>query len=229
MSKNLTKKATEGPVSRRLSRILKEFTTNNLVLLLVGGALTSLVVPYINSKRLTEETRLKKAMDIVSHKSEFNSQFNSLQTALTTFYYDNRRRLAERPDEWNLADFRAEQVRFNKEMNTRYAEFDKQAWWWYGDVLQEAYVLRLTRPENFKRLGEVTDAYGRNAGDSVGAISDFWHKVVSPEYDPKVEYEAEKANKIGKAELWNETDKRLSPLFDARRDLTDRMVDAFIE
>jgi len=106
---------TPKPKSGRLGRIVKEFTTNNLVLLLVGGALTSLVVPYVNSKRLTEETKLKKAMEIVSHKTEFNSQLNTLQTALTTFYYDNRRRLAERPVEWKLSDFRAEQVQFNKD------------------------------------------------------------------------------------------------------------------
>jgi len=93
--------------------------------------------------------------------------------------------------------------------------------------LQEASLLRLT--QRFNSLSEVTDAYGANVGASVGALSDFWHKVVSPQYDPKVEYELERANKKAPAELWTDTDKKLGELSKARRDLTDKMVHAFME
>jgi hypothetical protein len=231
MSKNSEEGGSEESGRGRLNGFLKEFTSNKLVLLMVGAALTGLVVPYINSKRLTEEIRLKKALEIANHNLEFNRGFNSLKTALTTFYFDNRRRVEARPDEWNSADFRAEQVRFNKEMNTQYAEFDKQTWFWYRGVLQEAQILGLipNNSWNYERFKCVAAAYDKNVGDSVGALGDFWHNIVSPHYDPKVEYEAEKSGQRIRAELWNKTDATLKPLFEARSKLVDEMADLFTE
>jgi hypothetical protein len=206
----------EGSAKRQQQAILSDSLRHPLVLLLVGSLLTALVIPYINARsnraNLIREARLKKAIEIINRSSEFNSQLNSLGTALGVFHFDNVR--AKTP----LPECREAQKTLNMDMNARYLEFEKRSWWWYGDLLQEAVVLELASPTDLQRLGTDVNEYGANVGQSVGTLSDLWHALVSPDYDPN-------DKKISK--LIDDTNQKLADLFESRRKLTERLVQHF--
>src|SRR5215207_1758689 len=81
-----TAKESESPSIKEVSAILK----HPLVLLVIGATITSLLVPYLNAKvnrnEILQEARLKKAIEIGEHNTEFNSKFNTLKTMLESFH-----------------------------------------------------------------------------------------------------------------------------------------------
>jgi heme exporter protein D len=93
------KQAEEGdsPSGQKSLRELLEILRHPFVLLIIGATMTSLIVPYLNSKinrnQLLQEARLKKAVEIREHNTEFSSKLNALKTMLETFHNMNVRRL----------------------------------------------------------------------------------------------------------------------------------------
>ena len=74
----------------RSSGTLLEILRHPLALLIIGATITSLLVPYLNSRvnrnELLQEAKLKKASEIREHVIEFNSELNALETMLELFH-----------------------------------------------------------------------------------------------------------------------------------------------
>lgn len=164
------------------------FLRHPLFLLLAGvfatALATAVLVPWISSRanrnNLLQEARLKKAIEIRNKSTTINGQLNTLFTRLGMFHQDNIRLKPPSPE------LRRVQAKLADDMNNRYLEFDKEAWWWYKDIYEEARLLEVLPPEGTERsrkLRKDLDQYAENIRKSVTAIGVFWHACVAQNYD----------------------------------------------
>jgi len=194
-----------------------------LVLLVIGATITSLLVPYLNAKvnrnEILQEARLKKAIEIGEHNTEFNSKFNTLKTMLESFHKRSVR-LQLKP-----AEFREAKSKFLDEFSKRYLDLDEKAWWWYPALEREASVLRLTSRSELQTLDTELKEYGDNLNKSFGALRPLWQALTSYDYDPT---DKEYMNKVDKiiADV-NDPNNGLPPLFQARNILIERIAGHF--
>lgn len=188
-----------------------------LLLLIIGSLLGSFLIPYVSSltgrKQLLQEARLKKALEILHNNSQVNSQLNVLRSRLGIFHQDNIR-LKPSP-----AELKQRQDRLAEDVNARYLEFDKVAWWWHKDLYQEAIILEIAPPDGSRKLGDDLAAYGDNVTKSVGALGEFWHACISKDY------EFEDGGRV--TQIQKEMDRRMGELYAAREKLVSDVVRDF--
>ena len=158
-------------------RVLK----HPLFLMVVGSIIGSFLIPWVSHKtdrnRALREARLKKSVEIVNHNTQTLSQLNALVTRLGIFHKDNIRL---KPSPAKLDELQDELA---KDMNSRYAEFEKTGWWWYRSLNDEAVILEIVPPSGSDKLRKDVNAYGENIAQTVTSFNDFWHKCLSKEYD----------------------------------------------
>jgi hypothetical protein len=199
--------------SRGILGVLK----HPLFLLVVGSVIGSFLIPWISQKndksRVLREARLKKEVEIVANNVRTVSQLNSLVTRLGIFHKDNVR-LKPSP-----AKLEALQDKLADDMNRDYAEFEKNGWWWYRSLSDEAMILQIVPPSGSEKLKNDIDAYGANITQTVAAFNDFWHKCLSKEYD------FEENGKT--SEIQKQMNQRLSQLANERVSLVNNLVQDF--
>jgi hypothetical protein len=153
-----------------------------LTVLLLGTALSSLLIPYfsgrIDNEKLIREARLKKAMEIIGDNTETERNLNKLLTTLEVFHKDNSGPAAR------LTDYKKEQKELRRIMIERYLEFDKQAWWWYSQINVEAKILDIASPQELERLHQISNEYGENLKTSTAAVDDLWNAFLRETYKP---------------------------------------------
>jgi hypothetical protein len=188
-----------------------------LTLLIIGSLLGSFLIPYINSlsnrRQLLREARLKKVLEILHNNSGIKSQLNVMRTRLGMFHQDN---LRQKPSPTEL---KQRQDKLAEDINERYLEFDKVAWWWHKDLYQEAIILEITTPDGSQKLAASLSEYGKNVEESVNALNVFWAACLSRDYDWK---ESEKVIQIVK-----EMDKKWADLDSRREKLVSDIVRDF--
>ena len=152
-----------------------------LLLLVVGSVIGSFLIPWISHKtdrsRVLREARLKKKVEITNKNTETISKLHLLVTRLGIFHKDNTRL---KPSPAKLAVL---QDKLGEDMNDLYADFQKEGWWWYRSLNDEAVILEIVPPGGFDKLRNDVDAYEKNITDTVAAFNAFWHKCLSKEYD----------------------------------------------
>jgi hypothetical protein len=208
------------PPSAQTIRLLVEIPKHPFVLLVLGAIITSLLIPYLNSKvtrsQLLQEARLKKATEIGDRNMEFSSKFNALKTMLESFHRRSVR-LRLPPSE-----FKETHSRFVDDFYKRYLELDEKAWWWYPAVEREASVLHLVSETEQQTLSTDCKAYGDNLNESFNILRPLWQAMTSNDYNPSDKNSAEKVEKIIK-----EANDQLPKLFQARNDLMERIARHF--
>ena len=209
-------------VSRSSESIVKqvgEVLRHPFVLLLIGALTTSLLVPYLNSKvnrnQLLREARLKKAIEIGNHNTEFNSRFNALKTMLESFHNQNVRLRLE------PAELRQAQLKFRDDFTKRYLDLDEIAWWWHPDIEREASVLGLIPSDELQELDRDLKEYGNNVNKSFNVLRPLWQELTSRDYNPNDLKSSDKVKKIV-AET-----QALNPLFEERSILIGRITKHF--
>jgi hypothetical protein len=105
------------------------------------------------------------------------------------------------------------------DMNAHYAEFEKNGWWWYRSLNDEAVILEIVPPGGSDKLGTDINAYADNVSQTVAAFGDFWHKCLSKEYD----FEENGAT----TQIQNKMNERLQQLATARVGLVNTLVHDF--
>ncbi|HKF57007.1 MAG TPA: hypothetical protein VKJ45_16230 [Blastocatellia bacterium] len=159
---------------------LRETLKHPVFLLMLGSALTYLVVPVVtsevNRRQALRELRLKKASEIGANHTEFNSKFNVLRAVLETFH-DNQ--VDAKP---TREEFKAAQKELVKEFNARRFELAEKEWWWYRDLQRETTINKLVPPEMMDEFNRYIDQYKKNVSDSHDAIKELWTVLKSPEY-----------------------------------------------
>ncbi len=186
--------AESNPPSRKVLKQLAEVLNHPFVLLVIGAITTSLLVPYLNSKmnrsQLLREARLRRAIEIGTHNTEFNSKLNALKTMLESFHRQNVR-LQLQP-----AELRAAQLRFRDDFTKRYLELDEKAWWWYSDLQREAAILGLTSTRDPETLRDALEKYARNANQSVSTLRPLWQALTSQDYNPNDQASRDRVERI---------------------------------
>jgi len=159
-----------------------QFLRHPLVLLLIGTALSSWLIPYFSARldheKLLREARLKKATEIVADNKETERNLNRLLTTLEIFHKDNSGSATR------SANYKKEQSELRRIMAERYLEFDKQGWWWYSQIYDEAKILEIVSPHDLERLGQISQQYSQNIGSSVGAVDELWSLFLRETYVP---------------------------------------------
>jgi Mg2+ and Co2+ transporter CorA len=160
-----------------------DFLKHPLLLLIAGSIIGSILIPRISEKashaRALQDARLRKAVDIIDNNTRTISQLNALRTRLGMFHTDNVR-LSPAP-----AKLDALRDKLSADMNDRYLEFEKNGWWWYRDLNDEAVVLEIVPPTGSDKLRSDVNAYHKNILDTVKLLNEMWHACVDARYDYK--------------------------------------------
>jgi len=208
-----------SPSSKSALRQVAEVLRHPFVLFLIGAVTTSLLVPSLNSKinrnQLLQEARLKKAMEIGNHNTQFNSKFNTLKTMLESFHNQNLRLRLE------PAELREAQLKFRNDFTKRYLELDEVAWWWHPDLEREASVLGLIPTDELQALDVDVREYGSNMNKSFNILRPLWQALTSRDYNPN---DVKSTDKI--KQIVSDT-QALGPLFDERGILIGRITKHF--
>jgi hypothetical protein len=187
-----------------------------MFVLIIGAGLTSLLLPWINSRidhnKLVREAKHKEAVEIISRNTDFDSQLNSLKTRLTTFHFGNLR------DNTPEAEYRKAQKELDTQMREQYLVLDRFAWWWWPKTLQEAWILELADTKAGPMLRKDFDEYGAQVKETVRVLKQLWDATVSPAYKPdSSDYE----------KLLNDTEDNINDLTEERKRIINRIVQHF--
>lgn len=201
----------------KASETLWSFSTHPLLLIFVGSVVGSILIPIvserINRKKVYREAGLRKAVEIVDNNTRTLSQLNSIVTRINMFHDDNVRL---RPSPQKLAGF---QDKLADDLNRLYLEFEKNGWWWYRHLNDEAVILKIVPPSGSQKLRDDINAYANNITETVGAFQDFWHICLSKDYD------FEKDGKV--TAIKKKMDARLNELANQRIALVNNLVQDF--
>ena len=196
-----------------------EFLRHPLLLLVVGSIIGSFLIPYLTDratkKKVLQEARLRKAVDIVDTNTRMVSQLNSISTRVSMFH-ENNLRLKPSPEELRTA-----RDKLIEDIDERYLEFEKAGWWWYRDLIDEAVILKIVPPNGSDQLREHINSYGQNMLDTTNALKTMWHPCISAEYD----YKGKKGEEI--SEIKKKMDVRLNELFNQRNAIVNQLVADF--
>jgi len=200
-------------------KISFEFLRHPLLLLAVGSIIGSFLIPYLTDratkKKVLQEARLRKAVDIVDTNTRMVSQLNSISTRVSMFH-ENNLRLKPSPEELRTA-----RDKLIEDIDERYLEFEKAGWWWYRDLIDEAVILKIVPPNGSDQLREHINSYGQNMLDTTNALKTMWHPCISAEYD----YKGKKGEEI--SEIKKKMDVRLNELFNQRNAIVNQLVADF--
>jgi hypothetical protein len=200
------------------SKGLRGVLGHPLFLLIVGSVIGSLLIPWIgnqiNRKKVLQEARLRKAVEIVESNTKTVSQLNGMVTKLSSFH-DNNIKL--KPTPAKLGEL---QMKLVEDMDSRWSDFDKTAWWWPEDLNTEAMILGTIPASGAGTLRKDIDAYKKNILDTSNAMKELWSPCISADYD----YKDDRINKVR-----DEMRKKLVDLFNARNQLVTNLVNDFKE
>jgi hypothetical protein len=204
--------------NKRPVRVVIDSLGHPLTLLFLGGLLTYIIAPIvvgkINERKLLQETKQKKAMEIWSHNTEFNSKLNALKTQLQSYHSQNVRLQLDPPE------LKEAQKEFRRDFNRRYLELDEMAWWWYRTVQREANSSALVPRNQLPRVNADLDKYGENVNTSIGLLRPMWRALTSRDYHPddqktKTDFEA----------LQKAADQQMPALFEERSRIIEEVAD----
>lgn len=189
---------------RRRNRVHRDTSSvlrHPLFILLAGVAITSVLIPTVNERaarrRITEELRVAKSIEVLQASTETSRRLNLVLTELESFYKDHpgvpsadeRSRLAQR-------------------VQDLYREFDAKAWWWLPEKHSESMLLGLLPPERIPTTQTLMVKYERNLKDSIAAVDETWYVLVATPYrtdDPRV-YRTLRASRRTVSRLRDERD-----------------------
>jgi len=205
---------TNGPSSNSPLGVLR----HPLFLLVIGSVIGSFLIPWIgekiNRKKTLQEARLRKAIEIVENNTKTVSQLNAMVTRLSSFH-DNNIKIKPSPEK-----VRELQQKLVADLDDRWSEFDKTAWWWPEDLNTEATILGTIPVTGKDVLRQHISAYKTNILESSNAMKQLKSPCISADYS----YSDSKVNQIR-----DQVNKKLSDLFDQRNKLVNDLVNDFVE
>jgi len=206
------------PTLKSFLQSMLDFFRHPLVLLIVGSVIGSFLIPRISEqthkKKVLQDARLRKAVEIIDNNTRTVSQLNAMVTKLATFHDENIRL---KPSPAKLTE---RQDKLAESIASRYEEFEKTGWWWYRDLNDEAVILELVPATGSARLSKDVDAYAQNILQTVNALGDLRHACLAGDYN----YKDERVTKIK-----NDVNKKLNDLFSERNNLVNHLVNDFRE
>jgi hypothetical protein len=147
-----------------------------LVVLILGTVLSCWLIPWIssraNNKRLQQEKRVNKAIDILGQSLIDEERLNLIQTAFETF----QKHCTSDPD-----NCKRDQQELRQNYDKLYSEFDQHAWWWYRDLDVQARLLHLP-PGSTDKILRLRESYKNSLLHSVHQIAELGPRFLARDY-----------------------------------------------
>ncbi len=156
-----------------------------LTLLLIGSALSCLLVPWISEnssrRRVLQEQRVSEARDILKQSVADDAQINAIVTSIEMF----NKEAASNPK-----GYKAAQAEHERSFDTQYLEFDHHAWWWGHDLPVQSGLLEL--PSGSKdEIENLNQAYAKSLLGSTQQIEVLRKQFLGKDYVPRGLHNAE--------------------------------------
>jgi hypothetical protein len=153
-----------------------ETTKHPLVVLAVATVLGSVLIPYVNSRIAREnrqrELRVSQAVQALRSSSETDRRLNLVLTEFANFVKD------ESPND------SAARSALRERVYRLYAEFNRDAWWWHWQLLQEIQVLHLVDDDAARIMRAAIEEYAANLKESTQALDPLWGRLISTGTQP---------------------------------------------
>jgi hypothetical protein len=162
-----------------------DFCKHPLVLLLVGSALSYLLIPWITDssshKRVLQEERVERAVDVLKQGLIDDQKLISMVNLFEMF---NKEAAAD-PTTSKTA-----QAELKVSFDKQYLEFDQHAWWWGHDLPVQSGLLELP-PGSKQTIESLNYEYGKNLLDAVKQIDVLRVRFSGKNYAPGDPHNAE--------------------------------------
>jgi hypothetical protein len=188
-----------------------------LTLLFLATVLSNYLIPRITYGSRLKEERLSMALKACESDRIISQHLNRMYTLLAIFYKDTIG--IKSRDVFNSAqsDTRAEMVK-------QYLDFDKDAWWWFSSLEQEAAILRNLTQEEQGEIQKLTAKYKDNIVQNVEAIDEMWIAFLRRERtDFRKNTNSSQAEAPG-LKLIEDTKSKLNKLKDERSKLVGQLI-----
>lgn len=184
-----------------------EKTKHPLVILVAATVLGSVLIPYVNSRiaqqNRLDELKMSHAVRALRASSDTERRINQLETEFAIFAKNNL---------WRDP---VATTALREHLTMLYAEFNRDAWWWYWDLLQEVRLLHLVDEASVLTMRSAIDDYGANLRQSTDEVGPLWSLLMS---------NAEYPDDASLASALVSSGERLQQLRQRRQDIVRRMI-----
>jgi hypothetical protein len=154
---------------------LFEQTKHPLIVLAFSTILGSALIPYVGSRLAREtrraELRASHVVEALQSSARTDRQLNLLITEFGNFVKDE-----------SITDQIA-RTALRGRIYSLYADFNRDAWWWHWQLLQEAQVLQLVNGDETRAMRVAIEEYGANLQKTTQAIDPLWGALLSARFD----------------------------------------------
>jgi len=160
----------EAPTTQQRLTVV-ERTKHPLVVVVIATLLGSVLIPYANARFAKEnrlqELRFSHAKQALQSGSQTDRQLNMLLTEFAIFIKE---------ESGGSASARSN---LRERVYRLYAEFNRDAWWWYWPMVQEARLLHLVDEQDARSMSAAAEAYATNLEESTTALDPLWGLLLS--------------------------------------------------
>ena len=160
---------------------LSERTKHPLVVLAVSTMIGSVLIPIL-AARSTHASRLRDlrvthTMEAIRANANTDRNLNRLLTELNNYVKDEQ------------DGKESSRVAFRRRFQDAYAEFERDAWWWYWSWLEELRVLRVVNGEERAAMTDAMKSYATNLDESAVLFALAWdisprRNILPPPIEP---------------------------------------------
>lgn len=191
-----------------------EISKHPLVLLTVATLLGSVLVPYVNARidreRQRRELKTQRAIAILQSAFNVDRRLNLILTEFANF--DKDRVTAG-------ATTSASKEALRSRVYTLYEDFNRDAWWWHWQVLEEAKILGLVDDLSRAQLDQAVSRYHDALVASTAELDPVWTEFIRNPGTPRPETAA-KTIKAARS--------KLKALSDRRQACVRQMIEAIL-
>ena len=182
-----------------------EATKHPLVVLLTATILGSAVVPFVNARISRQsrdnELKLNRAIEALRSSATTERQINELQTEFLLF---------AKNDLWDNVQARRE---VQRRLSASYGDFNRDAWWWYWQLLHEVTLLRLVDEASVREMRSGIEEYSANLQQTTREAGSLWSFLNGRPVNAKVRQDTLESVTV-----------RLEALRQKREELVGRMI-----
>lgn len=196
------------------SRSLLRASKHPLVVLLAGTLLGSVLIPFVNSEidreRRLRDLRAEHSRVVLKSSLDVERKLNLLNTAFESFYKDD-----VVSGQTTVDSRRALRVRVYE----LHEDFDRDAWWWHEQLLDEAKVVGLLDDARLSQLERAVRNYKNALLTSTELLDRYWAQLIRSQ---------EPVSPAAAVKTVNEVKPLLRELGDKRRQAIREMVQALV-
>jgi hypothetical protein len=196
--------------SQKRASLAAEWSKHPLVVLLFATLLGSVLIPFVNTRierdRRLHELKSQRSREILQTSRDIDRKLTLVCTEFINFHKDKHASLSA-----------AAQAR--ESLRTRvyrlYEDFNRDAWWWHWQLLEESSILGLVDDASHPQLEQSVRDYHKALVASADALDPVWAALLR-------EPDSRKPKEVGR--VIEDAMSRIRQLADQRRQSVREMV-----